>query len=258
MAPERSKKDPSTETNVHQSIVNKNTPYEKLIAAKLDQIPVPKLADDIWSSIEAQLDFLEQLPESEDKTPEDKTPEDKTSDDKTPEPKTQAPENEATRLKGKGWYGLSGALIISAGVLLYTTQRTSAPVNTTPAQETIMPAEKTTEKNTKKTTDKMPDSINNVISPQEHKVPVKKENDTMSVMHMPDIPIPMPKDSVTQETHAASTPAPDAPLKHMERVFDTIDTIMEKRSPKKPKGVKGLTEDDYKIKIIKDSTLKKA
>ena len=36
--------------------MNTPTPYENLIAVKLDQMPVPDTADSIWASIELQLD----------------------------------------------------------------------------------------------------------------------------------------------------------------------------------------------------------
>lgn len=36
--------------------MNKTTPYEDLIAAKLDQIAVPDMSDSIWANIEMQLD----------------------------------------------------------------------------------------------------------------------------------------------------------------------------------------------------------
>lgn len=43
--------------------MNKTTPYEDLIAAKLDQIAVPDMSDSIWANIEMQLDELPDAPE---------------------------------------------------------------------------------------------------------------------------------------------------------------------------------------------------
>jgi hypothetical protein len=42
--------------------VNKTTPYEDLIAAKLDQIAVPDMSDSIWANIEMQLDEVPDTP----------------------------------------------------------------------------------------------------------------------------------------------------------------------------------------------------
>ncbi|WP_440133574.1 hypothetical protein [Chitinophaga sancti] len=44
--------------------MNKTTPYEDLIAAKLDQIPVPDMSDSIWANIEMQLNEIPEAPET--------------------------------------------------------------------------------------------------------------------------------------------------------------------------------------------------
>lgn len=72
--------------------MNTNTPYEHLIAAKLDQVPVPDMADSIWASIEAQLDAPVEIP-----------------DQKT-----------TPKIKGKGWYGFAGITVVVTALWWYT------------------------------------------------------------------------------------------------------------------------------------------
>ena len=42
--------------------MNNTTPYEKLIAAKLEEMPVPDMVDSIWASIDMQLDAVVDTP----------------------------------------------------------------------------------------------------------------------------------------------------------------------------------------------------
>lgn len=56
MAPQRSKKN-FTKTNPGIELVNRKTTYEITITNKLEQLPLPDLADEIWQRIETRLDI---------------------------------------------------------------------------------------------------------------------------------------------------------------------------------------------------------
>lgn len=201
--------------------MNKNTPYEKLIAEKLDQVSLPEMADDIWSRIETQLDTLEQTPDTND----------------------NAGAKTNNRLKGKRWYGISGAVIITAAAWWYTANKSPVPGKVSPAPEIITPAET------------IADSSDMEIKPLEKKKTLQLKKDTVSIIG--PLQTPLLQDSGTIEIAIPPAPTIDSPVKHVERVFETIDTMMEKQRFRKPRGVKGLTDDDYKIKVTKDSTAKK-
>lgn len=202
--------------------MNTPTPYENLIAAKLDQIPVPDMADSIWNSIEMQLDA-----DVVDETPDKKT----------------SPKN-----TGKGWYGFIGAIVVATSLWWYFHDSSNVPPQTTPqktipATEKIAPVTDSQSIIHYKTTEK-PIPI----------VPVNTQKDTISLYHLlpPDIPV----DSAMIQKEIP-TPA-DSSFFHNEkspvRVLDSISTFPVR---KKYKGVKGITNEDYKLSVNPDSTQKK-
>lgn len=88
--------------------MNKTTPYEDLIAAKLDQIVVPDMSDSIWANIEMQLDALPAAPEE------------KSSGGKT----------------GNAWYGIVTLIVVVT--LCWWFYHNKKPI---PAQEIIPPVQ---------------------------------------------------------------------------------------------------------------------
>lgn len=56
MALERSKKNITAKTDSNTHLVNSKTPYEILITEKAAQLPIPDMADAIWARVEAGLD----------------------------------------------------------------------------------------------------------------------------------------------------------------------------------------------------------
>lgn len=200
--------------------MNKTTPYEDLIAAKLEQMPVPDMADAIWDNIAMQLDAGVDIPEAK------------------PTPK----------YKGKIAYGFLGAIIIAALIYWYYHTQHQTPANTT--------------------TPKAPPAIEKttplIDSPAVIDNNIEKKN-------APILPVIIKKDSAFSPVHAPDSVHVDsitiAPLtpekidsfvsshqKIPERVFDSIYQMPVR---KKPKGVKGIKPDDYRLDVNKDSIPKK-
>ncbi|MGO4288989.1 hypothetical protein [Chitinophaga sp. RAB17] len=219
MAFERSKKNSSTKNNRYKKLVNTTTPYENLIAAKLDQIPVPDMADSIWNSIEMQLDAVPDAPA----------------------------EKPSLKYKGKGWYGFAAIVVVTTLLFWYYHHKNHAPENITPLKSS--PA---TEKPSPVTDSNT--LINNIEEKNTRPAPVniKKEkslpNDTLNIS--------ISTDSVSTQKAAPikidSLALPNT--KDPVRVFDTVYTIPTR---KKHKGVKGITQDDYRLDVNKDSIPKK-
>ncbi|MDR6568734.1 hypothetical protein [Chitinophaga ginsengisegetis] len=87
--------------------MNTNTPYEQLIATKLNQVPVPDMADSIWTSIEMQLDAVTEVP------------------DKKTTPK----------FKGKGWYGFAGLTVAVTALWWYSSYTNHTQKIVTPQKD---------------------------------------------------------------------------------------------------------------------------
>lgn len=209
--------------------MNTTTPYEQLIAAKLDQVPVPDMADSIWSNIEMQLDAPADAPA------------------KKP----------SLKYKGRGWYGLLGVTAVVALLWWYYDHKSHSPENTRPPK-TLTP------------TNQLPpvESPGNAdsdtsMSPLQKKsippAPAKLPKDTMSLHYIP-------KDSVRVDSVAKQILTPPANLDsaHLQKdkvSLPDVDLYQVLPSPalppKKHRGVKGITSDDYKISASKDSARKK-
>jgi len=198
--------------------VNTNTPYEHLIAAKLEQVPVPDMADSIWASIEAQLDAPVEIP-----------------DQKT-----------TPKLKGKGWYGFAGITVAVTALWWYTSHTNHSQKNKTPEN---IPA--------------VPEIPAPVIDS-----PAIKENIEKKTVPFPAAP--PKKDSLTQEVAPVSSIHKDSVAERVFPLFKPdstfwrydktplppIDPVNTAPPPKKVKGVKGISDNDYKISAGKDSTRK--
>jgi len=212
--------------------VNPTTPYEQLIASKLDQVPVPDMADSIWASIEMQLDV-----------PAD-APGEGSGDGSADAPMGKKPFSAG---KGIALFGLAAVVAVIALLWWYYGHKGHAPVNV-PAAPRALPAPAT----------QAPPPVEppRVGPPPAKKkdIPVKK--DTV-LFHAP------PKDSVRVDSAVKQIPSPvkiDSSFLQKNRVSAPDDDpgyIPLAPRPKKPKGVKGITSDDYKISAGKDSGRKK-
>jgi hypothetical protein len=224
MAPGRSKKKITTKITAFKQVVNTVTSYEALIAKKLEQLPVPDMADSIWADIAAQLD----VPPAGDGG--------------------QGPAQPGRGLPGmgKGFFVLCTAVAIVVALWLLIRTKNTAKENvalpTLPETVTV----DTTSKNQP------------AIVPAEKKLPpvqvapVKKDTaaalDTAARLRQqlnPAVDVDKP---VRQ---------PDSALllnkSNTKPVLDTAAAPL----PKKPKGVKGIGDNDYRIQGIKKDSAKK-
>jgi hypothetical protein len=221
MAFKRSKENCSTKNKHDKIIVNTTTPYEDLMAAKLEQIPVPDMADRIWAGIDAQLDVVTSLPE----------------------------EKPPFKYKGKTAYSIAGITLLVAVILWWYyhqqhhTVEKALPQKTAPAIQQA-PA--------------IPDSqilMDQFVKKNTPVIPITVKKDSLLLNSI----LNTDEDSINKDISVPNFfPAtPDSvllPGKNIpDRIFDTIYTL-----PKypKPKGVKGITNDDYKISARQDSIRK--
>ncbi|MFB6457794.1 hypothetical protein ACE38W_21165 [Chitinophaga sp. Hz27] len=223
--------------------MNSTTPYEKLLAAKLDQVPVPNMEDSIWASIAAQLDAVADAPdtdpESTPQSPSEAAPE------STPEsmPASQPKPNPWN------WYGLGAIIAIAIAVWFFYSHSniSSQPIKPTDSTQQINPP----------VIPPPPDSIQEMDTMQI--IPVKPQQKPSR------IPIPdtiVVKDSIIPPPAFESGPLrvmpifiPDSvPTKPAQQHVPENPPVQTKPAPPKPRGVKGISDDDYKISVIKDST----
>lgn len=176
------------------------------------------MADAIWSGIEAQLDGVA-----------------------TPQQQVRAPKAAA-----KGWYFFTGAFVVVVAALLWwyfaprPVPKPVPPVKPVPPTETITP----------------PADTVTTISPAEKVIipvrPVKAKKDTVQM-----------SDTVQGQASVDSAAIPFLPPVKKESwhlvngtpPIHIIDTARHHAPPpKRPKGVPGISNDDYKISTGKDST----
>nr|WP_295864026.1 hypothetical protein [uncultured Chitinophaga sp.] len=214
--------------------MNTTTPYEKLIAAKLDQVPVPDMADSIWASIALQLDAVAD-------TPDDHSSEDTQTHNDQPvnnTPDSVAAKKSIVQYLSKGWYGFAGAAAAATALWWYSSQQPPMPEKTAPVKtlpETHVPAP--------------PDSSAIAPPAEEKPTPVYKKKDSVSLIEA----LP-PADTATRQV---LPPPVDSPaVIHPPFISPAPDSVSAP-PVKKPRGVKGITEDDYRISVQKDSSGKK-
>ena len=198
--------------------MNTSSPYDQLLAAKLDQVPVPDMADSIWSAIDTQLD----------------APTDASTD--TPKNKT------ARKIKGKGWYGFLGTITVVTLLWWGYNHMNHTPPQNKPPQN-IQPATKDSSAAADTST---------VINPVKKKnMPVKPVIIKKDSTSLHDIPI---KGAVVDSVSKQTLPPVhiDSPL-HINNVpLPHVDSVRNNPPPgrKKGKGVK-INNDDYKISADK-------
>jgi len=195
--------------------VNVPTPYEQLIAAKLDQVPVPDMSDSIWADIEMQLDAAADVPAKK------------------------------VSLKYKVWFGVAAAAVVAALLWWYFAHKDHAPETPKPPAAAPVTNEPPAVRDS---------SIS--ISPTKDPVIPRKIKKAASAL---------PLDSVRIDSAAATPVLPpvkvDSLQKHKVDIPD-VDLYMAPVQPppprgRKPRGVKGITDDDYKLSAQKDSARKK-
>lgn len=209
--------------------MNNVTPYEILIAQKVEQVPVPDMADSIWATIEQQLDAG--TPGGGEDTPSSNPP-------------------------GKGLPGASKLLyvLVPAAIIVatwYFAGNKKAPANNTEQAVPVIPAETT---------------ITPQDSGQQEGTPLEKNNPPLflqpdnKTLNNTGTPITVPGNRIDsfQNTGLPATQTDTTTVKNNNPVIILPDTATLLPLQKKPKGVKGIKDSDYKIIASdKDSGKKK-
>lgn len=198
--------------------MNNRSTYEITIAEKLGQLQVPDLREAIWSRIEDQLDM------------------DINGDDTPGDPPT-AP-------KSSNWISITKrfgtfSVIVAVITILFINQKQSTPSN----QQNNSPAP--VENN-------IPQNNSNAESPPVEKQINPQSNNSITIDQSPnnlsDSFINIPLISTPANT---DTVQPQTVLPPVTKLAEPVkqDTIPKK----KPRGFKGITDDDYRISLKKDS-----
>jgi hypothetical protein len=223
MASQRGKKISSAKINHWRHIVNKRTPYEIIIAEKAEQQPLPDMADAIWAAVSTGLNAL-------------------------PSPAGEGPGGPATPAAKSisawhfVWYGIGVAVIVAMAVLIWWNRQPGRPL---PQKHQPVPA-RSTPANQPLKESRHNDSIRLKPSGTPF-VPSKKEKPMFidSTRRLNDTPL------INRSPAAIQITPPRLPSII---VSDTASTALP--PAKKPRGVKGITDSDYKIvPVVLDSSL---
>jgi len=215
--------------------VNEIQPYEQLIATKLDQLPIPDMSDSIWSGIEKELD-----------APAGSSDEHLGSAD-------AGADKPASAFNGKLWFGLAGIVVVVALLLWYFSHKAPAPPPSRTLPETHAPVPGGPPAEDSVRSEKPAKKKDIPVSPVE----IKK--DTAAAFHA------APMDSVRTDSVVRPILPPikvdSGALQRTRLALPDVDfyAVPPVPSPggKKHKGVKGITDDDYKISAGKDSAKKR-
>jgi len=219
--------------------VNEQIPYERSLAAKLEQLPVPDMADRIWVDIEMQLDTAGDVPNAPSRPP-------------------------ASGFKRIGWYGLAG--LAAAVVLLWwhfshNRPRKTMPPKVLPEMHAPLPVRPS-----------VPQVVPPAVTPPVYDSPASGKPAPKRTIPLPTSGIEkdtasllsVPKDSVFLDSTARlllPSMKPDTSSLSRNRPglpdVDLYGPSPSRPHGKKPGGVKGIGEDDYKITASKDSGRKK-
>lgn len=209
--------------------MNTTTPYEQLIAAKLDQAPVPDMADGIWSNIEMQLDAPADAPA------------------KKP----------FLKYKGKGWYVLIGVTAVVFLLWWYYNHKHHSQENSKPPK-TLTPTSQPSPIEPPGGADS-----NTSMGPLKKKsiplAPVAIKKNTIPFHYIPNDKVSV--DSVVKQILPSTADVDSSYLQKDKISLPDVD-LYRVQPPaalpqKKHRGVKGITSDDYKITASKDSGRKK-
>jgi hypothetical protein len=199
--------------------MNQKTTYEITIAEKLGQLSMPDMRDAIWSRIERQLDT---------DMPSDDTPTDPTG--------SSGPSSWISITKRFGTF----AAIVAIATIFFISQKKSSP-KTNPVNQ--------------------PASIQNIIPANEQNESPPGKNDNTRLYNSPNN-IPTGSSPINMSDSLINTPFAGDPF-----IIDTTppknlpppvtklaDPVKQDSVPKKkPRGFKGITDDDYRISLKKDS-----
>lgn len=217
MAPERSPQNVTTATATFTALMNQHPKYEQTIAGKLQSLPVPDMADAIWSRIEAQLDI--DLP---------------TNDGGGTNPSSSSP-------AGPGIIGWGLSVVVIALISIFLLVKNKKESN---SKQTSNPVKETMEQPIRATKDRPPTNKDNQQSPVSSNNPVIDNRATVQA------------DSVAQAPVANNSDSPDTSSINKAQPLVVTQPPVEKDTiptGKKKRGVSGLTDNDYRIEPKKDN-----
>ena len=204
--------------------MNQRTTYEITIADKLGQLRMPELKDAIWSRIEDQLDT------------------DMPTDDNPPSPDSPGFSSFTKR------FGLFAVIVAAVTILLISKKDKPSPVqqnNTTTSGQSSPGNENNINNNN---SGPPPAQRYNTSSPVINNNAPGADTSTLSNGSDPVFTAPLFVPPVVKDTTPLVSGPPPAVTRN-EPPLHKQDSV----PPKKSKGFKGLTSDDYRISLKKDS-----
>jgi hypothetical protein len=201
--------------------------YEQIISHKLAQVPLPDLQEEIWLRIERQLDI------------------DMPTDDNNPEPPDMPPAPDLPNLL----YEAGSLVVIAAFVIIFSVNKNHAAKNNAIQNDGS----------------RLPTVHIAPVSRQEQKVVAKqttlvltKSQDTISSAYSMQTPqVALFPDSLFSVTPEMSTPIPDLAVQPIQGAAPVLQMLQDTVPQKKARGVKGITDADYRIVVVKDSAKKR-
>jgi hypothetical protein len=204
--------------------VNTVTSYEALIAKKLDQLPVPDMADSIWANIATQLD----APASGD------------GDHEPPQPQP----GKGLPGIGKGFLFFAITAVIITAVWFYTGKKNEVKQNIQQPQNLPVAV-----------------SADTAVLSQPTAAPQKKQLfpvQTTIIKKDAPVVIDTATSLIRQNNPVAGIDLPPGKLgTPIISNKPMLDSATLAYPPKKPKGVKGISDNDYKIIGVKKDSAKK-
>jgi hypothetical protein len=208
--------------------VNNKTPYEAVIAEKVNQLPVPDMADAIWATIELELDAAAGTE----------------GDQQIPSESLSA--NTMTTA-AKLWLIIIAVAVIALLIILFTKNKNNSPADTINIPATIQ------EKRKKPEPDSVAHTINNIPGSGADVTfqPQQRTGDPLAPVISPVF-----NDSIFNEPLKNTRNDSPVLINNPPVIIkpDSSATILP--PDKKPRGVKGIEDSDYKIISGKKDSLK--
>jgi hypothetical protein len=220
MAPERSPENTTKTITAVKHVMEQRPTSEQVIASKLEVLPVPNMADAIWTRIELQLDI-------------DLPTDDSGGSGLAP-----------SKPSGPGILGWGLSVVLVALITTFLLYK-NTPKTNQPAIQTPVPTQ----------TQVNPPEQKNIEPPQPERTTISNKNTTKTAT--PEPTSSTPQDSVVQQpivtvppqTLDSATNLSNAPLVTTHAPKDSIQRSKKKR------GVSGLQDGDYRIvPVTKDSS----
>lgn len=198
--------------------MNNSASYEKLIAQKIKQLPLPDRVDEIWATIECELDV----------------------------PETGTTQDVPTWRSM--WVKWSLSTLVVAAVLIWLLLHNKQAIQKDEPLPKVMPEKE-------KGFLVADTNANEVLKNKEDKTIIKSFSDTKDTNQY--INTETRTDSVI-EILVPSVSSDSVTVEKINNLLPVVDSVLSIPPTNKPKGVKGISNKDYRVESnIKDSTKKK-